>query len=291
MCNKYFKKILSIGFVFVSVLSHPLFAYDVVMPAENISITASVLSSSSNDNGGGGVPTSVNFSGFAYPHAVVHVWKDGISKTTTTALSDGSFYISLSEVYSPNAMYTLYAIDKNYRQSLLLNYPVVVKSGYITTISGIRFPPTITADKTEVKRNGNIIFSGYALPDTKLELVLNGLEQRTLNLESHSDGTYKFDLNLYNLPKGNYNVYIHYKNDKRISKVVKFTIGDINVSSTELLNNIPGDCNADQIINLIDFSVAAYWYGKPNPPRCIDPNKDNIIDLVDFSILAFYWNG
>jgi hypothetical protein len=44
-------------------------------------------------------------------------------------------------------------------------------------------------------------------------------------------------------------------------------------------------------VNLVDFSILAYWYLKPNPDPKVDLNSDGIVDLVDFSILAYYWTG
>jgi hypothetical protein len=271
-----------------------VFATDIIDTAlVNVSATVGATTSTpTTDNGGGsGSLTSLTFSGYAYPQAVVHVWKDGTPKTTTTADNSGYFTITLGEVYSPNALYTLYAFDKLNRRSLLLNYPIVIKTGYMTQVSGIRFAPTISIDKTEVKFGDYITVSGYAQPNQKIDLSIYGLQDKDFSLTSNTDGVYQITIPLLDLQKGNYNLHVNYKDDKRISKVVSFTVGDLNIPSIDLITNIPGDCNADQVINLVDFSVMAFWYGKSNSPACIDTNNDNIINLVDFSILAFYWTG
>jgi hypothetical protein len=49
--------------------------------------------------------------------------------------------------------------------------------------------------------------------------------------------------------------------------------------------------NNDKQVNLVDFSIAAYWYKRPSPPANIDLNSDGKVDLVDFSIMAYYWTG
>lgn len=269
-------------------------AVEYSLPPVNVSISAIAGSDIGGDlggGGGGGFPTGVIFSGYAYPGASVHIWKNGSPRETKFADANGYFYIVLQEQYSPNILYTLYAIDKEARRSLLLNYPIVVKNGYVTQISGIRFAPTLSLDKVEVKRGDSMSLLGYALPSTDIYIKIEGKQNKTLISKSNPDGTYKIDISTSELVKGRYTLYVHYKDDKRISKVVEFTVGDTNILSTELVANIPGDCNADQLINLIDFSVAAFWYGKKNPPVCVDTNRDNIINLVDFSILAFYWTG
>jgi hypothetical protein len=283
-------------FIFLALfVALPVFAVDIVSPPETVTVSASVgLSTSTpNDNSGGGsvVPTSVVFSGYAYPLATVHIWKDGTPKKIVTADEKGYFIITLNETYNPSVLYTLYAVDKSGGKSLLLNYPLVIKTGYLTQVSGLRFAPTVAIDKTEVKVGDYLSISGYAIPNASIDLTIDGSNDAKFYLESNNEGIYKITIPMLDLKKGDYNLHVNYKNDNKISKVLKFTIGDINILSIDLTTNIPGDCNADQVINLIDFSVVAFWYGKANPPRCVDSNSDNVINLIDFSILAFYWTG
>jgi hypothetical protein len=71
-----------------------------------------------------------------------------------------------------------------------------------------------------------------------------------------------------------------------------FVVGDENVAApTASTTPAKGDLSGDGRVNLIDFSIMAYWYGKPNPPAAEDLNGDGKIDLTDFSIMAFYWTG
>jgi len=289
---KFITKLILVLCVALSTPSFVL-AIDYSLPPVDVSVSATVgtITVTPTDDGGGGFLTGIVFSGYAYPGATVHIWKNGLPKTTTKADETGRFSATITEIYAPNALYTLYAIDRANRRSLLINYPIIIKTGYITHVSGIRFAPTISTDKTEVKEGGDITVSGYALPSALLSLSIEGVRDRIFSLTSNSDGTYQMIVSLSGFRKGDYNVHTNYVNDKRISNVITFTIGEVNILSVDLTTNIPGDCNADQIINLIDFSVMAFWYGKDNPPRCVDTNKDNIINLVDFSILAFYWTG
>ncbi len=295
MLLMYNKKLIIKFFIILFVViffPHSIFASSHIA-TDNVSVSATVIGPIIEDEegGGGGGFTGIIFSGQAYPEATVHIWKNGIPKTTTISDNKGNFRVTITEVYSPNTLYTLYAVDKINRRSTLLNYPVVIKIGYLTEISGIRFAPTIGVNKVEVKADSDITISGYALPNTPLELVLIRLQNRIFNLVSNNDGTYQLVMPLKGFGKGEYKIRTNYLNDRRISKVVQFTIGDADVLSADLTKNIPGDCNVDQAIKLVDFSVMAFWYGKANPPKCVDTNKDNLINLVDFSILAFYWTG
>lgn len=50
------------------------------------------------------------------------------------------------------------------------------------------------------------------------------------------------------------------------------------------------DFNTDGTVNLADFSIMAYWYGRSPVPERVDLNNDSKLDLVDFSIMAFHWS-
>ncbi len=264
--------------------------------SEDVSVTAIVSGGSTPGGGGGGgavvIPkTTVRFSGYAYPNARVTVLEEGSIKSTILADNDGVFSVTFEEKFDKNILYSLYAKDVNGQRSILLNYPIIVYEGYLTHLSGIRFAPTIVTDKGEVKVGDYLTVSGYALPGKDLEMIVNGVVNKTYFLSSKNSGEYKITFPLLGLPKGEYTVHVKYQDDTRISKLVRFVVGENNVPTTEVEANIPGDCNADSIINLVDFSVLAFWYKKPNPPVCVDVNKDKIVDLIDFSILAYYWTG
>jgi len=49
------------------------------------------------------------------------------------------------------------------------------------------------------------------------------------------------------------------------------------------------DLNKDGRVNLIDFSILLFWWGKDD--MCCDQNQDGNVNIVDFSILLYYWTG
>ena len=298
MANDFLKKIaiLAILSLFAGIGAPIAFA----QVTETVTISAEVSGTTpppAEGGGGGGVSipkTAVRFSGEAYPGATVSILKSGNLATTVLADSLGKFSATLEEQYDNTILYTLFAHDVAGEKSVLINYPIAVYSGYLTHLSGIRFAPTILSDLAQVKQGEYLTLSGYSLPSRNLETVVSGeseAQKKTYTLSSGQDGSYKIVLPLLDSPRGEYTAYVNYLADARISKLVKFTIGGVNIPSSELVKNIPGDCNADNVINLVDFSVLAFWYGKENPPRCVDTNNDGIINLVDFSILAFWWTG
>ena len=244
--------------------------------------------------GSGGVvipTTAVRFSGLAYPHATVTLLKNGEEQTTVLADSAGRFSVTFGEDYNNSILYSLFAEDVLGNRSILINYPIVIQVGFITHLSGIRFAPTIVLNKAEAHFGDYLTVTGYALPERQMEVIVEGPGKKIFSLDSSEAGSYKIILPLSGLAKGDYVVFARYANDNRISKLVKFIIGELNIFQPDTLLNIPGDCNSDKIINLVDFSVLAFWYGRDNPPVCVDTNGDGKINLTDFSILAFYWTG
>ena len=73
-------------------------------------------------------------------------------------------------------------------------------------------------------------------------------------------------------------------------RAVSFAVGTETVEK-EADECEKADLSCDKRVNLVDFSIMAYWYNRPSPPKNIDLNNDNKIDLVDFSIMAYYWTG
>ena len=79
-------------------------------------------------------------------------------------------------------------------------------------------------------------------------------------------------------------------------KVVGFSVGTKNVLAQLPTVSKKGDLNKDGKVNLVDFSIAAFWYKRTlgvtfKPLEVEYLNGDGKVDLVDFSIMAFNWTG
>lgn len=260
----------------------------------DVSVNASVASIPSIDSGGGAsgsAPRSgVRFSGLAYPRApVTLLLASGVAATTTADIT-GRFTLLFTDVRDADRLFfSLYATDTAGRRSTLLNFPVALYTGELTDISGIRFPPTIASDKSAMRQHEYLTIDGAALPALPLEVLIQGAAQKVFTLLSGEQGSYRLTVPVALAP-GEYLLRTRYENDSRTSAVLRLVIGPITAPG-ETTTNIPGDCNLDQRVTLVDFSVLAYWFGKQNPPQCVDTNADGVVNLVDFSILAFYWKG
>ncbi|KKR52945.1 MAG: Clostripain-related protein [Parcubacteria group bacterium GW2011_GWA1_40_21] len=268
-----------------------------------LSCYSSGASSSSATGGGGGggggitaqVVTNVIFSGRAYPKSVVTLLKDAQIAATTVVGEDAKFQITLSDLSGGNYIFSVYGEDKKGFRSSLLTFPVGVTSGVTTRVSGIFVAPTIAVDKIEVKRGDNIAIFGQSVPKTEITISVNSEEEFFNKTDSDSDGVYLYNFDTSVLEMGQHLAKSKSSLDGEISsfsKAVGFTVGAKTVMAEEP-KKVPekGDLNNDKRVNLVDFSVAAYWYKRPSPPTSTDLNNDGKVNLVDFSIMAFYWTG
>ncbi|HDZ54483.1 hypothetical protein LCGC14_0103030 [marine sediment metagenome] len=270
----------------------------------NDNCTFNTFGCSSGGGGGGGayIPpppqTAVNFSGRAYPLSKVTVLKDGQVAITTIAGPDANFYISLSGLSSGNYIFSVYGEDNKQRRSSLFTFPVFVTRGAITTISGIFLAPTIDVDKSEVKRGDNIAIFGQSAPQGEITISINSEEEIFVKTNTDADGIY-----LYNFDTSPLAIRQHLTKSKvaadgiisSFSKTVTFNVGTKTVFK-EKPEFLKGDLNNDGRVNLVDFSIAAYWYKRSISAEFARKeaerlNNDGKIDLVDFSIMAFYWTG
>ena len=268
--------------------------------------TSGCTSGGGGGGGGGGgyvpPPTTtlpgtgqVNFSGKAYPKSTVTLLKDAQIVATTIAGADANFQISLSNITPGSYIFSVYSEDNRGNRSSLLTFPLSVTQGVTTNVSGIFIAPTIDVDKSEVKRGDNISIFGQSVPQADIVISINSDEEFFVKTISDKNGTY-----LYNFDTSMIEYGSHYTKSKASvgnqllsnwSYLVNFKVGDKTVLKTKTGRCGKADLNCDGRVNLVDFSIAAYWYKRSSPPKNVDLNGDGKIDLVDFSIMAYYWTG
>ncbi|MCK5122968.1 MAG: dockerin type I repeat-containing protein [Candidatus Pacebacteria bacterium] len=265
--------------------------------------TSSCTSGGGGGGGGGGsVPlpvTSVIFSGRAYPQSAITLLKDAQIATTTIAGANANFQISISGLSGGNYIFSVYGEDKASRRSSLLTFQVSVTQGATTRVTGIFIAPTIAVDKSAVKRGDNIAIFGQSAPESEITIAVNSAEEFFVKAQADDGGIYLYNFDTAVLEMGE-----HFTKSKTalngeissFSKAVSFTVGAESIIKEEQKEQVEkqlseGDSNNDGKVNLIDFSIMAYWYNRPSPPDNIDLNNDHKIDLVDFSIMAYYWTG
>lgn len=255
--------------------------------------------SSGGGGGGGGGSTAITgvvFSGRAYPKSAVTLLKDAQISATTIAGADANFSISVSGLSGGNYIFSIYSEDNKGVRSSLLTFPVSVTAGATTNVSGIFIAPTIAVDKSEVKRGDNIAFFGQSTPQSDIVISVNSEEEFFGKTISDKDGIYLYNFDTSVINYGTHNTKSKSSIGNQLvsswSYLISFKVGTKTIKA-EGPTKAPakGDLNADKRVNLVDFSIAAYWYKRPSPPATADLNGDGKVDLIDFSIMAFYWTG
>lgn len=258
-----------------------------------------------SSGGGGGAPPPAQYgtiiiSGKAYPNSEVALLSDGQIREATKAGPRGDFEIALSNLSPGIYLFALYAEDSQGRRSSLLTFQTSLAAGSTVRSSGVFLSPTIDIDKTSVRKGDILQIFGHATPDSDVIISVSSEEELFLKIPTEKDGSYLYALDTGVLESGQ-----HYTKSKQIyqnqmispySKVLSFVVGEKNIVKKSTGCPQKGDLNGDCRVNLIDFSIAAYWYQKRLNKEMLekemkDLNGDGKINLVDFSIMAYYYTG
>ncbi|MEX2515109.1 MAG: dockerin type I domain-containing protein [Candidatus Paceibacterota bacterium] len=257
---------------------------------------------SSDDGGGGGGgggdddddEAEVRISGKAYPGETVTLLQDARIIATTQASQDATFSMRVSDLELGGYIFSVYSEDINGERSSLKTFPVSVTEDSSVDISGVFLAPTLTTDKREVRRGNNLVIFGQSTPESNISITINSEHQIFANATADDDGIYLYNLDTSLLETGDHltrSRSIHDEDISPFSKSVNFSVGTRDVYRETTETGLIGDVNEDGNVNLIDFSILAYWYNRPSPPDIADLKRDGQVDLTDFSIMAFHWTG
>ncbi len=299
--NNIYRKFLILLFIISLVLPQLTNAGN-LLEIRSIIISATVGNTVIPPGGGGGgggggisVPTTVNISGMAYPSSKIFILKDAIIVATTIADPTARFSVSLKNLDVGTYNFSIYGEDNKGTKSLTFSFPIYVTSGTIINISGVFLSPTISLDKLEVKHGDNINVYGQTTPNSDVEIFFNSKAELKKKIKSDNTGLYNYTLNTTLLELGEHSVKsktIIEDEIKGESNRVSFIVGLINKFKNDYVcGKLRGDLNCNKRVNIVDFSIMAFWYEKNNPPKNIDLNNDGKISLIDFSIMAYNWTG
>ena len=260
---------------------------------------------SSVGSGGGGSSASTNnaqvvLSGRAYPGSKVTVLKDAQVVATTIADDAAFFQISVKSLAAGTYVFSLYSEDNRTVRSAIRTFPISVTRGIVAKIENIYLAPTISGDKTAVRHGDPIIFFGQSAPESNVMLEVHSAQPFVAHVATAKDGVYLYNFSTTPLELGSHAATAQLQNTAIVvpkSDTYGFTVGTQNVySSTTAPCSKKADLNTDCRVNLVDFSIAAYWYDRTLSPSFSVREKkylngDGRINLVDFSIMAYYWTG
>ncbi len=269
---------------------------------EVLNITA-VVPGGGGDGGGDTppvTPTEVNFYGKAYPNSTVTLLKDAQLLDKTTASSNSDFEIVIMSITGGTYLFSFYTEDIYNIRSDLVTMSVNVINDAKTTVSGIFLPPTIETDKSTVKQGDELIIFGQTIGNGEVVIEIGSSttsSSTTMTTNTSGNGLYEHHFDTAILSFGDYTVKakaIFDEVESSYGKTIAFSVGDENVFKEPTF--LIGDLNDDWKVDVVDFSIAAFWYKQPLSEEFAEIeaerlNGDGKVDLVDFSIMAYHWTG
>ena len=257
-------------------------------------------------SGGGGSSKGINnkatvvLVGKAYPASVVTIIKDGQIVAKTVASPMANFQVAVTGLSAGSYVFMVYGEDKKSLRSPLLSFPVLVSKGTLTKIEDIFVAPTIALDKSEVRKGDVITIFGQSVPMSEVTLEVNSPHQFFAKTLADKSGTYLHNFDTSVLEVGDHSTQSRSATNTEISppsSKAQFQVGTENVYINDSsICSKKADLNSDCRVNLVDFSIVAFWYNRPLSSTFILREKEHLngdgkINLVDFSIMAFHWTG
>ncbi|MFC1612418.1 hypothetical protein ACFL29_01045 [Patescibacteria group bacterium] len=148
--------------------------------------------------------------------------------------------------------------------------------------------PTIIIDKSQVKRGDFIDISGACVFLSEILIVVDGGETtKFLKTSCDKEGNYLYKFWTDKLYLGKYTakskVILGRMLTSDFNEPIEFRVSTASVKKC----SIPGDFNNDCRVNLIDFSLLAFWSGKTLEPALVQKEKlifngDGMFDFKDF---------
>ena len=259
-------------------------------------------SSGGGSGGGSNTPkgAQVVLKGRAYPKSEVTILKDAQVVATTIADENAQFQVLIKGLSAGTYIFSVYSEDAKGIRSSLSTFPISVSKDVVTKIESIFVAPTIQGDKIEVKKGDPIVLFGQSIPTSIITIEVNSETQLFVKTNASNDGVYLYNFDSSLLEMGEH----HAKSRSSAASVISsqsavyaFAVGTKNVyANTPPTCTTKADLNKDCRVNLVDFSIVAFWYGRTLSPAFMLRENDHLngdgkISLVDFSIMAFYWTG
>ena len=266
-------------------------------------------SDTSEKSGGGAVFNYINptvqqstiaFSGRAYTNGTVILMQDGQQIATTEADAAGFFAFGINDIPSGSYVFGVSGRDAQERTSDTLSFPASIATGSSVQVSNIFLGPTIVLDKSQVSQQSTLFVTGNTVPlaDVHVYLRTTTDDNKLITVKANVAGEYEYSLPASGIALGPYQLFAiaEIAGDISSQSLARgFTVGlsDVDVIEAECGIIVSADFNKDCRVDLIDFSIASFWFREPLSGIGFDRdlNGDGIVDLVDFSIIAFYWTG
>lgn len=240
--------------------------------------------------------TTEIFTGYAYPGATVTILKDGQAVATVTADAIGEFYARINNLTNGTYTFGFIATDTAGNNSALSTISLTATGGTVTT-PNIFLSPTISPLPTDITGLDEIPVSGQTSPGSLVTVSLfspSGTILVSQQVTADSSGAYAVSFITSALTDaGTYSITAIAGIHSLVSTVslpVNFPL------DAPAIIYMPGDYNENQRVNLVDFSIALYWYKEQlsDAFKILEirhGNGDGLLNLIDISIIAYWWTG
>lgn len=246
--------------------------------------------------GSGGSTGNLAVSGFGPPSGIATIVLNGSTIATEPIDPTGNFYALLTNLPTGNSRLSIYATDRHGRNSAWYDTRTTIINGQQQSITDALLPPTLTLDPKVLSRGTDIVVTGSTYPHSHIQIdsTAGGPKNIQLTTSSNTEWDFSTTLPTHTLPPGSYLLSATATVNNQTSNKslpAQFWLDVPPDLPPQAGIGYCGDYNRDNKINIIDFSILIYWFGKDTVPADVDCNKDSIADLVDFSILVYYWTG
>lgn len=268
--------------------------YDSTNPISESEIVSATTQTSGGGGGGGGggyiPPSTVSLTGLAFPYATVHIMLNGVEIATTPTDANAVFNVNTSIVQPGTTNYGFWGVDRLGRRSVTWAFSVPI--GGSGRVRGLILPPTIVVNPVQLNPGGTVTVQGESVPGASAEVVMSP-GGRSAMVTVGANGAYTATLSTAGLSSGVYDIKARTRllpaNDQSTwSQTIQIGVG---VPAPAACNH-PPDVNRDTRIDLVDFSIMAFWWRRDvGADNANDLNCDTRVDLQDFSILAYHWTG
>lgn len=181
----FFKRVALLISLLVFFFLFALFPLNRVHAANEITVTVTVED------------TSVSFSGYSSPGAIITIIKDGAVISTQTTNSEGYFYKKIGALVPDIYTFSLYSTDKDGNVTPTLEFSLALPEKTNTHLKNIIFPPIIY--ENVVRTSDSVIISGVSIPFAEIILNVGEVYQSTT---CDADGYWEIEVLLTKLKVG-----------------------------------------------------------------------------------------
>lgn len=240
--------------------------------------------------------TQLTVSGWAYPSSKVYILQDGRIIAVTQASRQADFSAKVGSLSIGSHIIGVYAEDNRGNRSLTKTFQVFITPGSGINISNVFIAPTVELDNSSIHSGNPVAVFGQTAPSAKVVISMEP-GKREFTADADINGVYLYYLDTVALSPNIYTLKSSSEvgaNKSSFGKIVTLDVVDPKQEPVPACKK--ADLNSDGRVNNIDFTIARAWYRRDLSPsmstrEACSLNNDQQIDLVDFSIIAYFWTG